>query len=123
MINILNKFYYINKHYILAFIIFMFVVLFFPFIKVNANTINSIEMDVYIDESGNASVTEVWDANLTQGTEGYRPYTKLGSSSISNFSVSDESGTQYTSLSSWNTNASFDSKAYKSGINRITNGV
>lgn len=52
-----------------------------------------------------------------------RPYTKLGNSSISNFSVSDDSGRTYDSLSYWNTSASFDSKAYKSGIHNISNGV
>lgn len=90
---------------------------------VKANTVNNIEMDVYIDKNGNASITEVWDANLTEGTEGYRPYTNLGYSEIANFSVIDETGTTYTSLSNWNTSASFDSKAYKSGINIIDNGV
>ena len=46
----------------------------------NANSINKIDMDVYLDNYGNASITEVWDASLTQGTEGYRTYSKLGNS-------------------------------------------
>lgn len=101
-----------------------FIILFFILIKqVSANSIKSIDMDVYIDDNGNATVTEVWNVNLTKGTEGYRPYTNLGNSKISNFTVSDESGRQYESLSSWNTNASFNSKAYKSGLHYISNGV
>ena len=89
----------------------------------NANTINKIDMDVYIDNNGNASITEVWDSSLTQGTEGYRSYTELGNSTISNFSVSDDSGRTYETTSYWRTSASFDEKAYKCGINYISNGV
>lgn len=91
--------------------------------QVSANSIKSIDMDVYIDNNGNATVTEIWNANLTQGTEGYRPYTKMGNSVISNFSVTDQTGTTYQSLSNWNTSASFSSKAYKNGIHTISNGV
>ena len=87
------------------------------------NSIKSIDMDVYIDASGNATVTETWKTYLNKGTEGYRKYTKLGNSSISNFTVSDDSGQEYESLPSWNVNASFNSKAYKSGINEISDGV
>ena len=79
-------------------------------------------MDIYIDKNGNAEVTEVWNANLTQGTEGYRPCTNLGESEISNFSVSDKTGKKYKTLSTWNVNASFNSKAYKCGYNYV-NGV
>ena len=88
-----------------------------------ANSINRIEMDVYIDNNGNATVTEIWHANLTQGTEGYRPYTDMENSVISNFSVMDQTGTTYKSLPYWDTSASFNSKAYKSGIHTISNGV
>ena len=107
-------------------IIFSLSILIFFFlttIKVSANSVSKIEMDVYIDSHGNAKITEVWNAYLSQGTEGYRPYTKMGNSSISNFTVSDDSGRTYESLSSWNVNASFDNKAYKSGLHYISNGV
>lgn len=107
-------------------LIFNFIIFcsfFFSITNVNANSITNIDMDVYIDANGNATITEVWKAYLSQGTEGYRPYTKLGNSSISNFSVSDDSGRIYDSLSSWNTSASFASKAYKSGIHYTSNGL
>lgn len=101
-----------------------FIMMFFILInQVSANSIKSIDMDVYIDNNGNATVTEVWNANLTEGTEGFRPYTKMDNSVISNFSVTDQTGTTYQSLSTWNTKASFSSKAYKNGINTISNGV
>ena len=101
-----------------------FISLFFIFIKqVSANSIKNIDMDVYIDNNGNAVITEVWKTNLTEGTEGYKTYKNMGNSKISNFSVVDETGKEYETLSSWNTNASFNSKAYKSGVHYITDGV
>lgn len=101
-----------------------FLIMFFILInEVSANSIKNIDMDVFIDNNGNATVTEVWNVNLTQGTEGYRPCTKMGDLEISNFSVIDQTGTTYQNLSVWNTNASFSSKAYKSGIHTISNGV
>ncbi len=91
--------------------------------NIKANTINSINMDVYINDIGNATVTEIWDANLTQGTEGYRPFSNMDNKVISNFTVSDESGRAYELLNSWNVNASFDNKAYKCGYNKTYDGV
>ena len=92
-------------------------------LNVKANTINKIDMDVYIDNEGNAHITEVWDANLSNGTEGYRPYTGMENKVISNFTVSDESGRNYEVLERWNTGASFSGKAYKCGYNYISGGV
>lgn len=89
---------------------------------VNANTINNISMNIYIDDNGNADVTEVWQCNVNEGTEVYHPYYNLGTSEIENFSVSLGS-TQYTTLDTWKTSGSLSSKAYKAGINHISNGV
>lgn len=101
-----------------------FVILFFALNKqVSANSIKSIDMDVYIESTGDATVTEIWKANLTEGTEGYRPYKNLGDSKISNFRVVDETGKEYETLSNWNTSASFKTKSYKSGLHYISNGV
>lgn len=107
----------------LIFVFFILCSFFFYIKQVDANSIHKIDMDVYLDSNGNASITEVWDAYLTQGTEGYKPYKKLGNSSISNFNVSDDSGKTYESLSYWDTSTSFDNKSYKSGIHKISNGV
>lgn len=89
---------------------------------VDANSIRSIDMDIYIDNDGDANVTETWRVSANSGTEMYHPYYNLGTSAIENLSVSLDS-TQYTTLSSWNTSGSLSSKAYKAGINRISNGV
>ena len=106
--------------------IIIFIMLFLTIINiktlVHANSINSINMDIFIDDNGNANVTETWNCNVTQGTESYHPYYNLGNSKITNLTVSDRIRT-YTTLSSWNTSASFNDKAYKCGINKISNGV
>ena len=49
--------------------IILFMALFFIPLFVKANSINNIRMDIYIDASGTAHVTEVWDAKLNEGTE------------------------------------------------------
>lgn len=90
---------------------------------VSANSIKSIDMDVYIDNEGNATITEVWNTELTEKTEGYRTYKDMGNSVISNFSVTDQTGTIYESISNWNINSSFDSKAYKCGIHDLSDEV
>lgn len=83
--------------------------------NVKASDIKNIYMDIYIDEYGDAHITETWNTNINQGTEGYRFYGNLGNSEIKDYSVSDDSYT-YQTLSSWDVNASFDEKKYKAGI-------
>lgn len=89
---------------------------------VQANSINKISMDIYIDDKGDAQVTEIWTCNTNQGTEVYHPYYNLGKSEITNLSV-EEAERKYTTLNSWDTSGSFASKANKCGINKISNGV
>ncbi len=103
--------------YILPLIIFLL----FP-VLAKANSISNIDMDIYIDKEGTAHVTEVWDAYLNEGTEGYKPYYNIGASRFTNFKVS-ENGTTYDSQSFWNPSDSFSEKAYKNGVRQIENGV
>ena len=90
--------------------------------NVNANSISKISMDIYVNSNGDANITEVWDCNVNQGTEVYHPYYNLGKSEIKNFRVKDEIK-EYTDIGRWNTSGTLASKAYKSGINKISNGV
>ena len=100
----------------------LLVALFSIFQVVEANSIQKISMDIYVDNNGDAHITETWNCRTTEGTEVYHPYYNLGNSSIKDLTVSD--GTmQYTTLSSWNTSGTLSSKAYKCGLNRITNGI
>lgn len=105
--------------------IFSFLILFIILLiskKVNANSISSISMDIYVDDNGDAQITEIWDCYTDTGTEVYHPYYNLGKSVISDLSVVDGS-TTYNSLDSWNTSGTLSSKAYQCGINEISNGV
>ena len=90
--------------------------------KVEANSINRISMDIYVDNNGNATVEETWVCRTDNGTEVYHPYYNLGKSEIENLTVS-ENGRSYQTLSSWKTSGSLSDKAYKCGINKISNGV
>lgn len=90
--------------------------------KVEANSIQSISMDIFIDDSGDAYVTETWKCNVNQGTEVYHPYYNLGKSVIKDLTVMD-GNTQYTYISYWNTSGTLESKANKCGINQISNGI
>ena len=98
--------------------IFVFI---FPLI-VKANSIDKIDMDIYLDSNGTAHIAEIWSANLNQGTEGYKPYYNIGNAKITNFKVS-ENGKEYAYQDNWNTRASFNNKAYKNGINYISDGL
>ena len=109
-----------------CFKVFFTIIFFIVFINiktiVHANSISSINMDINIDDYGNANITEVWKCNTSQGTESYHPYYNLGNSKITNLTVSDNTK-NYTTLNSWDTSKGFNSKAYKCGINKISNGV
>lgn len=89
---------------------------------VQANQMNSIDMDIFIDENGKASVTETWEFYSDSGTECYHPYAYLGASEIENVRVSDETHT-YEVIDDWDVNASFDEKKYKCGINQTPDGA
>lgn len=109
---------------VLKIIILTFIMISVLFVnKANANQIASIIIDVFIEDDGDALFTETWDAELLSGTEGFRPYTNLGKSEISNFSVSDSNGNVYTEAKPWNVSGTFADKAYKYGINPISDGV
>ena len=104
-------------------IIFIFAFILFSIgNQVEANSIQSISMDIFVDDNGDAYVTEIWKCNVTEGTEVYHPYYNLGNSKIKDLSVSD-GGKQYKTLSNWNTSGTLESKANKCGINKIFNGV
>lgn len=94
--------------------------LFIP--SVYANSIKNINMDIYIDDEGDAHVKEVWQVRATKGTEIYKTYNNIGESTFTDFKVS-LNGTEFTNIGSWNVNGSFDEKAYKNGIHYISDGL
>ena len=104
------------------FICVFFIILFSLGKCIEANSIKSISMDIFVSDNGDAYITETWNCKATQGTEVYHPYYNLGNSRIKDLSVTD-GNTKYTTLSSWNTLGTLSSKANKCGINKISNGV
>lgn len=107
---------------VIKILLFVILTLFFMQTIVNANSVTSFNMDIYIDNNGTANVKEVWNGNWSKNTEIYHSYKNLGNSTISNLTVSNN-GTPYTNIGKWNIDASFDSKANKCGINKISDGI
>lgn len=91
------------------------VLLVFPFLYVDATSISSIDMDIFVERDGDAIVTETWDVYVDQGTEGYHPYYNLGNSIISDLKVSMD-GRDFTTVYDWDIDNSFSEKAYKAGL-------
>lgn len=86
-----------------------------PIMVVDATSISNIDMDIFVDTYGNATVIETWDAYVNGGTEGWHPYYNLGNSEISNLEVTMD-GKKYTTITNWNVDSSLEEKAYKAGI-------
>ncbi|MBP8641150.1 MAG: DUF2207 domain-containing protein [Oscillospiraceae bacterium] len=80
-----------------------------------ANNVSDIAVDVVINDDGSAKITQTWNCNFDEGTEGYIPIENLGEMTISDFSVSDENGA-FTYIDNWDISASFDEKVGKCGI-------
>ena len=92
------------------------VILFLTFIGgVYANEISNMNMDIFIDNQGNALVTETWNAYVTSGTEGWHPYYNLGNSVISDVSASMD-GKDFETVDDWDVNSSLSEKANKASL-------
>ncbi len=88
----------------------------FPLAAQAANEYNSIDIVVTLNDDGSAHITEKWDVVASQDTEFYTPKQGLDNEAISNFKVTDETGRVFEDIGEWNVDASFDEKAYKSGV-------
>lgn len=80
-----------------------------------ANTVSDIAIEVTLYEDGSAVVTQVWNCDFEEGTEAYFPLENISDMTLSDFSVSSDTGS-YTYLDHWDVNADFDKKAKKCGI-------
>jgi uncharacterized membrane protein YgcG len=105
--------------------ILLFLLMFFGMSSVYAkDTIESMNIDIYIKNDGTAVVKEIWNTNLSGNksyTEGYKQYFNLGNSSINNYTVSMD-GTAFTTIDDWDIDASFNAKSYKAGIHYTSSG-
>ena len=96
--------------------VFFLILIFFSSITVvNANTISNIDMDIYVDNNGTATITEIWNATVTEGTEGWHPYYNIGKSEIYDVKAKMDN-IEFTTLEYWNENSSLSEKAYKTGL-------
>ncbi|MCL1949434.1 MAG: DUF2207 domain-containing protein [Turicibacter sp.] len=85
--------------------------------------IRSITVDVFLNPDGSANITEVWDINnVHDGTEYYIGMPLLDSMNVHSLTVSDESGREFTPTFNWDINASFEEKAFRSGIISTNDG-
>ena len=87
-------------------------------IVVDATSISNIDMNIYVDNYGDAYVEEIWNAYVSEGTEGWHPYYNLGNSIISDLEVSMD-GREFTTINDWDVDNSFNDKAYKAGIYNV----
>lgn len=96
--------------------IILFIFIFSLAKQVNANSISSINMDIYLSDTGDATITETWQTYLDERTENYHPYFNIGNSKIIFNSVKDDRGTTYNYNSNWNIDNSFEIKKNTFGI-------
>lgn len=85
-----------------------------------SDNIYNIDMDIYLDEQGNANITEVWDVKGSDGSEWYKGYTNMGYIDLANFTVSMD-GKELTKKA-WNVKENLSQKKGYYGVNTINNG-
>ena len=88
--------------------------------NVKANTIYSIDVDTYINENGDANITETWHVKGTDGTEWFHVLRDIGESKISNYTVTMDGNPLI--YKNWNIHESLSQKAGYYGINYPSNG-
>ena len=89
--------------------------------NVYADTIYRVDMDIYLDESGNAKVKEVWDVKASTGSEWYKTMYNIGNEEVTNYKVSMD-GTELK-YKSWDVDESISEKAGYYGINHVSEGI
>ncbi|MBQ6495301.1 MAG: DUF2207 domain-containing protein [Bacilli bacterium] len=96
-------------------LLFTIILFFNSVLMVNATSISNIDMDIYVDNNGVATIKETWNASVSEGTEGWHPYYNIGSSEIYDVKASMD-GKSFDTIDDWIESASFSDKAYKAGI-------
>lgn len=100
----------------LVIILTVFALSLFP-LSINASSpaIYSLDISVKLKNNGSADITEVWDVNVTSGTEWYLVVGNLGDSDISDFSVS-ENGKTFRNIGKWDIDRSIEQKKEQCGM-------
>lgn len=100
--------------------VFLMILLILP-INVFADTIKKLDMKIYLDNKGNADITEYWYVKASGGSEWYKAMYNLGLSEITDFKVSMD-GTDLKQKD-WDVSESMSEKAGYYGIVNNNNGV
>lgn len=88
-----------------------------PFAFAAEKGISSIRVRAELNRDGSADITEIWEIeDVYEGTEYYKALNNVGENTVSNLTVSDDRGVRYTTLDTWDPDASFTEKADKCGI-------
>lgn len=85
--------------------------------------IKDIQISVELQQDGAAKIEQVWSVETNKGTEFYIPMTNMRDMEIEDFTVTDEAGREFSLVTPWDIDASFDQKAYKNGIHYISGGM
>lgn len=87
------------------------------------DAIPSIDIDVLLQPSGNAVITETWDVRgVYEGTEYYKELENMKDMRVHSLTVWDEAGVPYTALEQWDTKRTREQKAGTSGIQQTSKG-
>ncbi|MEY8355477.1 DUF2207 domain-containing protein [Lachnospiraceae bacterium 54-53] len=85
--------------------------------------IPSIGIEAELQSDGSAVITETWEVRgVSSGTEYYKALDNMDGMSVHSLRVWDESGTQYKTLDSWNTDLSREEKSGTCGIIKKSDG-
>ena len=83
-----------------------------------ATVVHSVDIAVTLDTAGTARVTEVWNIDVSTGTEWYLVAGNLGTIEVFDLTVTDETGQIYVNEGDWNTERTMLEKAGRCGIVR-----
>ena len=90
--------------------------LLFAAVTLSAQRIHSVDIDVYINEDGDAYIKQVWDVTVVSGTEWYIPIGNLGGMRISSLTVSENGQEFIDEGRNWNSDRTREEKEGRSGI-------
>ncbi|MDO5062794.1 MAG: DUF2207 domain-containing protein [Peptostreptococcaceae bacterium] len=85
--------------------------------------IDSIDIDVLLNDDGSADITQVWDIETNKGTEFYITMSRMGDMQVQDLRVTDETGREFTFVGKdWDVEGSLEDKAYLCGFHPISDG-
>lgn len=85
-------------------------------VMAETNTINSIDINVKINEDGSADITEVWNVEIYNIDQLSKSYFNLNISEIKDLVVVNENKEKFEFISNWNNEASREEKSNKCGL-------